>query len=95
MLFYVFRTRYLPCMTILYNKFIVNGAKRVPANIIEYLDPVALAHWIQGDGEYKSSGGLVLCTNSFSIQEVVCLINALIVRYDLDCTLREKNQVNI
>lgn len=85
-----FRTRYLPCFTILYNKFIVNGVKTVPANIVEYLDPVALAHWIQGDGEFKSSGGLVLCTNSFTIQEVVCLINALIVRYGLDCTLREK-----
>lgn len=85
-----FRTRYLPCFTNLYSKFIVNGVKVVPANIIEYLDPVALAHWISGDGEYKHSGGLVLCTNSFTIQEVVCLINALIVRYNLDCTLREK-----
>lgn len=84
------RSRGLDCFTDLYNKFYVNGVKIVPVDIIEYLDPVALAHWISGDGEYKASGGLVLCTNAFTIQEVVRLINVLIVRYGLDCTLREK-----
>lgn len=34
--------------------------------------------------------GLRLCTDSYSLPEVVRLINALIVLYDLDCSLHEK-----
>jgi hypothetical protein len=53
----------------------------------ELLTPVALAHWIQGDGKADRSG-LVLCTDSFTIQEVVLLMNVLMIRYRLSCTLQ-------
>ena len=45
-----------------------------------------------GDGQRRELGGLVLCTDSYTIQEVVCLINVLIIRYSLICTLREVNK---
>ena len=40
------------------------------------------------------SHGLDLCTNSYSIQDVVLLINVLIIKYRLECTLQtqQKNQ---
>jgi hypothetical protein len=50
------------------------------------LTPIALAHWIMGDGA-KHGNGLILCTDSFTIQEIVVLMNVLIIRYDLKCTL--------
>nr|QVG61547.1 hypothetical protein [Rhizoctonia sp.] len=84
-----FFTRALPCFTELYHLFYKNGQKVVPENIITLLDPVALAHWISGDGEVANRG-IRLCTDSFSLPEVVRLINVLIVRYDLDCSLHEK-----
>jgi hypothetical protein len=59
----------------------------VPLDIYNLLTPVALAHWIMGDGQANRSG-LTLCTDSFSIQEVVLLMNVLMVRYGLECTLR-------
>jgi len=37
------------------------------------------------------NAGLVLCTDCFSIQDVVRLMNVLIVRYDLKCSIRENN----
>lgn len=43
-----------------------------------------------GDGNYKSKG-LSLCTDSFSIEDVVRLMNVLIIRYDLKCTLHKSN----
>lgn len=49
---------------------------------------MALAHLIMGDGQ-ASSSGLILCTNSNSIPDVVKLINVLIIRYRLECTVRE------
>jgi len=38
---------------------------------------IALAHWIIGDG-----------TDSYSIKDVVMLINILIIKYDIYCTIR-------
>jgi hypothetical protein len=39
--------------------------------------------------------GLILCTNSFSIQDVVRLMNVLMIRYRLECTLHIKKQNKI
>jgi hypothetical protein len=44
-----------------------------------------------GDGQRREQG-LVLCTDSYTIQEVVCLVNVLIIRYSLICTIREVNK---
>jgi len=82
-----FHTRALPCFTELHSLFSVAGVKTIPENIYELLTPVALAHWIQGDGTWDHSG-VVLCTDSFTIPDVVRLMNVLIIRYNLDCTLR-------
>jgi len=35
--------------------------------------------------------GLTLCTDGFTVQDVVRLINILIIRYDLDCKLHFNN----
>lgn len=40
-----------------------------------------------GDGKL-SRHGLILCTDSYSVEDVVRLINVLIVRYRLECTIR-------
>jgi len=84
-----FVTRSMPCITELRSLFYPNGVKIIPHNIYELLTPVALAHIIMGDGEAKSHG-LIICTNNFSIQDVVRLMNVLILRYGLECTLRIK-----
>lgn len=44
------RTRQLPCFTKILHMFYLNGIKVVPLGIFNLLNPVALAHWIQGDG---------------------------------------------
>lgn len=41
------------------------------------------------EGEQQPSG-LSICTDSFSISEVVILINVLIIRSDLNCHIRWK-----
>jgi len=81
-------TRSLPCFIEIYNLFYVNGVKVVPNNIYELLTPLAFAQWIQGDGGFKSKG-IYLCTDSYTIQDVVRLMNVLIIRYDLKCTLHK------
>jgi len=86
-----FYTRSLPVFTELSLLFYVNGKKVVPLDIFHLLIPIALAHWIHGDG-YKTGPGLILCTDSFSTEQVVLLMNVLMVKYRLNCTLRMHNK---
>jgi len=83
-----FLTRLMPCLTELHTLFYPNKVKVIPSNIYDLLTPVALAHLIMGDGGFKSKG-IYICTDSYSIQDVVRLMNALILRYDLKCTLHK------
>jgi len=39
-----------------------------------------------GDGA-KLNKGLILCTDSFTIQEVITLMNVLKIKYDIDSTI--------
>lgn len=69
----------------------MNKVKIVPDNIYNLLTSVDLAHIIMGDGGFKSKG-IFLCTDSYSIQDVVRLMNVLIIRYDLKCTLHKSDR---
>jgi len=83
-------TRSLPCFTELLSIYYPNGIKRIPADIFNLLTPIALAHWIMGDGN-KNRHGLTISTESFSLNDTVRLINVLMIRYRLDCTMRQKS----
>ena len=88
-----FFTRSLPCITKLHYLFYPNKNKIIPENIYELLTPVALSHLIKGYGQERRHG-IVLCTNSFSVKDVVRLMNVLMIRYRLECTiqLKKRNQ---
>ena len=81
----------MPCMTELHSIFYVNKVKRVPHNIYELLTPVALAHFIMGDGSVIHHGWITR-TSDRSIQDVIRLMNVLIIRYRLECGLHLKRQ---
>ena len=48
---------------------------------------------IMADGSVQRHG-LIICTNSYSVQDVVRLINVLIIQYRLKCSLRLKKRQN-
>jgi len=86
----------MPCLTELHSLFYPNGIKVIPSNIYDLLTPPALAHMVMGDGSTERHG-LILCTDSYSIEDTIRLINVLIIKYRLECTLRvrRKNQYRI
>lgn len=59
------QTRVLPCFTELHVLFYKDKKKIIPDNIYDLLTPVALAHWVMGDGQVRTNG-LRLCTDSFT-----------------------------
>lgn len=71
---YWFCSKSLPFISNLHSLWytLVNGKdiKILPSNIQELLTPIALAHWIMGDGYFISSGVLKLCTDNFTKDEV-------------------------
>lgn len=81
-------TRTLPCFTELYNLFYKGGKKIVPLNLFDILTYEGLAHWIMGDGT-RSGGSLILQTQSFTIQECVFIVNVLIIKFDLKCSIHK------
>ena len=73
----VFGTRFLPCFNEFDKLFYKNKKKKtIPESIFDILTPISLAHWIMGDGA-KLNNGLVLCTDSFTIEEVITLMIVL------------------
>lgn len=68
--------------------------KVVPANISDLLTPRALAYWIMDDGQYVKRGGVTLCTDSFTLDEVNLLKGVLENKFGLICTLHVKNKGN-
>jgi len=72
----------------LYDIFIINGKKCVPDEIYHEWTPVALAHWIMCDGSWTHSG-LTLCTDSFTLKDVVILMNVLLIKYNISSNLHK------
>ena len=82
-----FRTRGIPCLNELRSLFYIDRIKIVPENIYNLLTPIALAHLIMGDGVAKEYG-LIICTDSYKLTDVVRIMNVLTIRYNLNCRLR-------
>lgn len=80
-------TRWLYCFIEIYSMFYNKNEKRVPHNIYDLINPYVLAHWIRGSSVRLQGRGLILCTDYFSISDVVKLINVLIIKYRLQCNL--------
>ena len=81
----------MSCLTELHSLFYLSGVKVIPKNIYDLLTPVALAHLVMGDGS-KERHGLLICTDSYYIEDVVRLINVLIIKYRIECTIKVRNQ---
>lgn len=67
--------------------------KVLPENIKELLTPVSLAHWIMGDG-YFTENFVKLCTDNFTKQEVLKLINILHEKFGINSTINKRTNPN-
>jgi heme/copper-type cytochrome/quinol oxidase subunit 1 len=81
-----FSTRTYPCFTEIYNIFYKNKIKIVPLDLYEMLTYEALAHWICCDGT-KTYKGITLQTQCFTLEEVIFIINILIHKFNLNCSI--------
>jgi hypothetical protein len=66
------------------------GHKVIPVNIKDWLTPVSLAHWICGDGQLVKKGGITICTDNYTLDEVHLLIKALSGNFNAKCSIHKK-----
>lgn len=88
-----FTTRSLLCITELHELFYHEGKKIIPNNIYDLLTWEALAHWVMGDGSYNT--GITLQTQCFTIKELVLIINVLMIKLNLECTIHKQDDYSV
>ena len=90
-----FQTRQLECLKeildILYIYKKGKYIKTIKPELFQYMDFIVLAHFLQGDGA-KKNDGVTLCTDNFSLQEVVLLINILIIKFDISPSIHKEKR---
>lgn len=64
------------------------GIKQITTRLLNKLNPRSLAYWICDDGSYDNNQGyIVLCTNSFSLEEHKLMKNFFNRKFGLDPTI--------
>lgn len=90
-----FRTKSLVELRALADMFLdSNGKKIIPHNIAEHLTLQGLAFLICDDGMRVKRGGVTLCTDSFSSEEVNLLREALKNNFNVNTSIHKKRGVN-
>jgi len=90
-----FRTNSLVELKPLADMFLDNNSKKVvPSNIAEHLSLRGLAFWLSDDGMQVQRGGVTLCTDSFSSEEVNLLREALKNNFNLNTSIHKKRGIN-
>nr|YP_010194659.1 hypothetical protein LK112_mgp13 [Conidiobolus taihushanensis]QZZ81398.1 hypothetical protein [Conidiobolus taihushanensis] len=85
---YEFNTFTFRSLNWIHKMFYKNGKKVINPKIEEYIDPLALAIWIQDDGGWTKYG-VRISTNSFKLEEVQLLEKLLKKKFDLNCTIQK------
>ena len=92
-------TRALPCLKevidLLYVEKKGKLVRRIQEELINEMNEIVLAYWIMGDGA-KRNDGILLCTDGFTMREVVLLMNILRIRLGVESTIhKEKGRSRI
>lgn len=70
------------------NLFYRNGTKTITKKILEHLNPRSLAVWVCDDGSHsRTQNYIILCTNSFSLEEHKLIKEFFNKKFGLDPTI--------
>ena len=83
-----FNTITHPCLLELHALCYPDGKKRVSPGWLELLSPLSIAVWYMDDGSLnRRYGTITLCTNSFSYDEHLLMVDYFANRFELDAKI--------
>ncbi len=83
-----FSTKTHPIFNYYQNLFYKNGRKVIANEILNQINPQSLVYWICDDGSYDNKQGyIILCTNSYSLEEHKLMKEFFKQRFGLDPTI--------
>ena len=83
-----FATKVHPVFNYYRKLFYNEGRKEITIELLNQVTPRALAYWICDDGSFsKTQGYIILCTNSFTLEEHQLMKKFFNDRYGLDPTI--------
>jgi len=93
---YYFQTLTLPYFNIFFDEWykidIVNNSRKkvLPLDLETSLIPLAIAHWVMGDGTFDKGKAqrIIICTDCFSLIEVNYLRSILLKKYIIDSYIK-------
>ena len=90
------QTRQLVCLVEIFNLFYkINNkkiwVKTITPDLYHYMNYLVLAYWIMGDGA-KRNKGVTLCTDGFTLSEVILLINILILKFNIQPSIHKEKK---
>ena len=81
-------TRTHPVFNYYRELFYINNKKTITKQILNQLNPRSLAIWVCDDGSYNNKQGyIILCTNSYSLEEHELIKEFFKERFSLDPTI--------
>lgn len=78
----------LPCFSLLKRLFYKNRIKIIPNNIYDLINYESLAHIIMSNGSFTHKG-ITLNLQSFTVKELVMLINVFYIKFNIESTLHK------
>lgn len=89
-----FITMALPCFSLLRRLFYTGRVKTLPTNIYDLINYETLAHIIMGNGTFTHKG-IILNLQSFTVKELIILINIFYIKFDLVSTLHKSRNKHV
>lgn len=86
-------TRALPCISELRDTFYEGRKKIIPKNIYDLINYESLAHMIMCDAYLSNGKGIILNFKSFTVKELIYLINIFKIKWNLNCTLHKSRNL--
>jgi len=81
-----------PALNNIYDMFYKNKVKYINKNLFEKIEALGLAIWYMDDGsKYKDYGGYLLCTHSFSKEDLDIIQNVLYNKFNINTSINSQN----
>lgn len=77
----------------IYNTLYINNTKQITKELLKDFSEVSLAYMFMDDGYYNSNGGISICTNCFTKEELNLFINFLYDKFSLKFSIQKRNTI--